>query len=67
MKDPEHHQVLAVESVLKNILSAEYVQDQLPVFFAACERPTDSGMSGEDLGSCDDRVGDGRGQLRRSA
>jgi hypothetical protein len=50
-----------------NVVRAEHVQDHLPVFFAARERPADLRMSGEDLGSCDDCVRDSRRQLRRLA
>jgi hypothetical protein len=58
--------VLAIEALLKDVVGAEHVKDQLPVFFPTCEGPTDLRMSGEDLCPCDDCVRDSRRQLRRS-
>lgn len=53
----------AVVSILKDVVSAEHLQDELPVFFAPSNGATESRMSSEHLRPRDDRVGDDRRQL----
>lgn len=65
MEHPQHHQVGAVVSILEDVVTAQHLQDKLPVFFAPGNGSTEPGMSRENLRSRDDRIGNDRSQLRR--
>ncbi len=65
VEDPQDDQHGAVVSILENVVASQHLQHELPVFLAPSDGATEFGLSCEDLGSCDDRIGDERRQLRR--
>jgi hypothetical protein len=50
---------------MEDVVATQHSQHELPVFFAPRDGTTEFGMSSEDLGSCDNRIGDDRRQIGR--
>ena len=65
MEDAQDDQQGAIVPILKDVVATQHLQHELPVFFAPRNGAPEFGMSCQDLGSCDNRIGDGSRQLRR--
>ena len=64
MEDAEHHQALAIETILKDVGRVEYLQHELAVFHATCDRSAQARKAERTLCLADNLLRYGLGKIR---